>query len=204
MSRAGHGRSSSCSVSTTGSCLFRSAPSSPVCSDGRLRDRVASQSRQPGHADVPVYDAHRLAGPDHELGAVRGVQPGAAALAGALALVSLSPTVEPFIVFGYVMFYFGPYFPAIWILRKLQAKQAREAFVSRHPLVSLGGACAGHRVRLGRVPRDHPGPDRHVHLLAGDSVGFGVRRKHLPVPADLGVVRGHVRDGSGGHPVLPR
>ena len=37
-------------------------------------------------------------------------------------LVSLSPTVEPFVVFGYVMFYFGPYFPAVWILRKLQAK----------------------------------------------------------------------------------
>ena len=40
-------------------------------------------------------------------------------------LVSLSPTVEPFVVFGYVMFYFGPYFPAVWILRKLQAKTAR-------------------------------------------------------------------------------
>jgi hypothetical protein len=53
-------------------------------------------------------------------------------------LVSLSPTVEPFIVFGYVMFYFGPYFPAIWILRKLQAKYGPEAFVSRHPLISLG------------------------------------------------------------------
>jgi hypothetical protein len=53
-------------------------------------------------------------------------------------LVSLSPTVEPFIVFGYVMFYFGPYFPAIWILRKLQAKHGPEAFVSRHPLVTLG------------------------------------------------------------------
>ena len=37
-------------------------------------------------------------------------------------LVSLSPTVEPFVVFGYVMFYFGPYFPAVWILRKLQAR----------------------------------------------------------------------------------
>ena len=53
-------------------------------------------------------------------------------------LVSLSPTVEPFVVFGYVMFYFGPYFPAVWILRKLQAKYGPEAFVSRHPLVSLG------------------------------------------------------------------
>lgn len=53
-------------------------------------------------------------------------------------LVSLSPTVEPFVVFGYVTFYFGPYFPAIWILRKLQAKYGPTAFVSRHPLVSLG------------------------------------------------------------------
>jgi Spirocyclase AveC-like len=37
-----------------------------------------------------------------------------------------------------VMFYFGPYFPAVWILRKLQAKYGPEAFVSRHPLVCLG------------------------------------------------------------------
>ena len=53
-------------------------------------------------------------------------------------LIMMSPTVEPFIVFGYVTFYFGPYFPAIWILRKLQAKYGPEAFVSRHPLLSLG------------------------------------------------------------------
>jgi len=53
-------------------------------------------------------------------------------------LVSLSPTVEPFVVFGYVMFYFGPYFPAVWILRRLQAKYGPTSYVSRHPLVSLG------------------------------------------------------------------
>ena len=53
-------------------------------------------------------------------------------------LVSISPTVEPFVVFGYVMFYFGPYFPAVAILRRLQAKKGPEAFVSRHPLVCLG------------------------------------------------------------------
>ena len=53
-------------------------------------------------------------------------------------LVSLSPSVEPFVVFGYVMFYFGPYFPAVWILRKLQARKGPEAFVSRHPLICLG------------------------------------------------------------------
>jgi hypothetical protein len=58
-------------------------------------------------------------------------------------LVSLSPTVEPFVVFGYVMFYFGPYFPAVWILRKLQAKYGPTSYFSRHPLVSLGVlACA--------------------------------------------------------------
>lgn len=53
-------------------------------------------------------------------------------------LVSLSPTVEPFIVFGYVLFYFGPYFPAVWILRKLQARHGPQGFPSRHPLISLG------------------------------------------------------------------
>ena len=53
-------------------------------------------------------------------------------------LIMMSPTVEPFIVFGYVTFYFGPYFPAIWILRKMQAKRGPEAFVTRHPLISLG------------------------------------------------------------------
>ena len=53
-------------------------------------------------------------------------------------LIMMSPTVEPFIVFGYVTFYFGPYFPAIWILRKMQAKRGPEAFVTRHPLLSLG------------------------------------------------------------------
>src|ERR1700747_3008112 len=53
-------------------------------------------------------------------------------------LIMMSPIVAPFIVAGYVLFYFGPYFPAVWILRKMQAKRGPEAFVSRHPLISLG------------------------------------------------------------------
>jgi hypothetical protein len=53
-------------------------------------------------------------------------------------LVSLSPTVEPFIVFGYVMFYLAPFFPAIWVLRRLQRNRSVDAFVWRHPLISLG------------------------------------------------------------------
>ena len=38
-------------------------------------------------------------------------------------LVSVSPTVEPFVVIGYVMFYLAPFFPAIWILRRLQRRR---------------------------------------------------------------------------------
>jgi hypothetical protein len=52
-------------------------------------------------------------------------------------LVSLSPTVEPFIVIGYATFQMGAYFPAIWILRRLQARKPPESFVWRHPLISL-------------------------------------------------------------------
>lgn len=52
-------------------------------------------------------------------------------------LVSLAPTVEPFIVIGYATFYMAPFFPAVWILRRLQARRSPDAFVWRHPLVSL-------------------------------------------------------------------
>lgn len=52
-------------------------------------------------------------------------------------LVSLSPTVEPFVVIGYVMFYLLPFFPAVWILRRIQRRSAVESFAWRHPLVCL-------------------------------------------------------------------
>jgi hypothetical protein len=53
-------------------------------------------------------------------------------------LVRLSPTVEPFIVIGYSTFYFiGPFFASTWILRRLQARAATDAFVWRHPLLTL-------------------------------------------------------------------
>jgi hypothetical protein len=54
-------------------------------------------------------------------------------------LVSLSPTVEPFIVIGYATFYMAPFFPAVWILRRLQARRPADAFVWQHPLVALSG-----------------------------------------------------------------
>ena len=52
-------------------------------------------------------------------------------------LASISPTVEPFVVIGYVMFYLAPFFPAVWLLRRLQRGRSMESFVWRHPLVSL-------------------------------------------------------------------
>ena len=52
-------------------------------------------------------------------------------------LARMSPTVEPFIVIGYALFYFGPFFPAMAILRRLQARASVEAFVWRHPLLTL-------------------------------------------------------------------
>jgi hypothetical protein len=54
-------------------------------------------------------------------------------------LVSLSPTVEPFIVVGYATFYMAPFFPAVWLLRRLQSRRPAESFVVRHPLIVLAG-----------------------------------------------------------------
>jgi hypothetical protein len=54
-------------------------------------------------------------------------------------LAELSPTVEPFIVIGYALFYFGPFFPAMALLRRLQARAPMTSFVWRHPLWSLAG-----------------------------------------------------------------
>jgi hypothetical protein len=53
------------------------------------------------------------------------------------ALESVSPTVEPFVVVGYVMFYLAPFFLGIWILRRLQRRRRPDSFVWRHPLISL-------------------------------------------------------------------
>ena len=54
-------------------------------------------------------------------------------------LFSLSPTVEPFIVVGYATFYMFPFFPAVWLLRRVQARKPVESFAWRHPLVAMSG-----------------------------------------------------------------
>ena len=55
------------------------------CAAAGLYQRLATESGQSGHADVLVHHADRVAGPDHELVAVRGLQPRPRPLAGVLA-----------------------------------------------------------------------------------------------------------------------
>jgi hypothetical protein len=52
-------------------------------------------------------------------------------------LVSLSPSVEPFVVVGYVMFYLVPGLAGIWVLRRIQRHRPVDSFVWRHPLLTL-------------------------------------------------------------------
>jgi hypothetical protein len=89
----------------------------------------------------------------------------------------LSPTVEPFVVVGYAMFYFAPFFPAVWVLRKLQARRPPESFVWRRPLLSLAAL-----------------------ILV---IGF-VFDMLLEVSPDLGIHVRHVRDDSRGRALLSR
>lgn len=60
-------------------------------------------------------------------------------------LVSMSPTVEPFLVLAYASFYFLPFFPAMWILRAIQRRRPVSSFAWRHPLICLAGLiyCVG-------------------------------------------------------------
>jgi hypothetical protein len=53
--------------------------------------------------------------------------------------VSLSPTVEPFVIAGYAFLFLGPYFPAAAVLRRLQRGRSPESFVWQHPLICLTG-----------------------------------------------------------------
>jgi hypothetical protein len=52
-------------------------------------------------------------------------------------LLSLSPTVEPFVVVGYATFYVATFFPALFVLRRIQARRPVDSFAWRHPLISL-------------------------------------------------------------------
>src|SRR4029077_18954435 len=51
--------------------------------------------------------------------------------------VSVLLLVEPFTLIGVATFYMAPFFPAVWLLRRAQARRPVESFVWRHPLLSL-------------------------------------------------------------------
>ena len=51
-------------------------------------------------------------------------------------IVSLSPTIEPLFIAAIAMFVVPPFFPAIWVLRRLQARRPLDSFASRHPFES--------------------------------------------------------------------
>ena len=53
-------------------------------------------------------------------------------------LIMMSPTVEPLIVFGYVTFYFGPYFPAICDPAQDAGEERPGSVRLPAPAVSLG------------------------------------------------------------------
>ena len=133
-----------------------------------------------------MHHADRLAGPDHELVALRRVQPDAVALAGELAAGDdVADRPDRSSCSGYVTFT-GPYFPAIWILRKLQAKHGLQAFVSRHPLISLGalvlviGFIFDAMLEVSLV--------RTGLYIYSQTIPFRnpVPGQHIPVPFDLG------------------
>jgi hypothetical protein len=52
-------------------------------------------------------------------------------------LLSVSPTVEPFVVIGYAAFYLAPFFGGIWLLRRIQSRRPLDSFAWKHPLISL-------------------------------------------------------------------
>lgn len=51
--------------------------------------------------------------------------------------ISLSPTIEPLVVFAYASVLVCPAFLTLAILRRVQARASADAFVWRHPLLSL-------------------------------------------------------------------
>ena len=120
----------------------------------RVRQRLAAQSGQPGDADVPVHHADRVAGPDHELVAVRGLQPRPHPLAGVLAagvVVADRRTVRRVRLRDVLL---RPVLPGG--LDSAQAAGEVRAYGLRGatPAGQPGSAGPGDRLRLRRVARD--------------------------------------------------
>ena len=118
-------------------------------------------------------------------------------------LVSLSPTIEPFVVIGYVMFQLGPYFPAIWVLRKIQARRPVDSFVWRHPLISLGVLILFFGFIIDMILEVTLIRTGHVHLLPGDPVRVDLPGTPHQFPLLWESIVGHPRHDPGRGPHLP-
>ena len=96
------------------------------------------QPCSPLRPDGAGVDGDRLAGPDHELGAVRGLQPAALALSRRLAAgepVAHGRALHRDRILDLLLH--RPLLREHWILRRLQARASTDSFVWRRPLVSL-------------------------------------------------------------------
>ena len=141
----------------------------------------------PGAADGHRPHADRLAGPDHELVAVRRLQPATVALARGLApgvAVADGRTVPGHRVHHVLP---RPVLPGDLDPAEAAGPQACRLVRVAAPADQPGADHPADRVRHRHDARGHPGPHRLLHLLAGHPVGFDLRREAVPVPADLGI-----------------
>ena len=147
----------------------RSSRSSRSSALSRLRVGMAQLWAAPLHPDGPGDHDHRLARPDDELGALRRVQPAAVALARVMAAgfaLSDHRTIRRLRLCDV----------SVWTVLsgRLGAAQdsgpaAADAFVWRHPLISLGVLIFVFGFIIDMILRSRC-PHRAVHLLAGDPV----------------------------------
>ena len=169
-----------------------------------LRRDVAAPSEASDPVDGARMYGDRLDGPDHELGALRGLQPAAVALARVVAAgfvvadrraarrVRLCDVLSLAVLSGDV--------PPAPVAADAAGRLVRLAASARQH----GVAHLRDRLRLRRGAGDLLDPRRAVHLFAGHPVRVGVRGQALSVPVDLGVGARDRGDDPGRRAAVPR
>src|ERR1700758_685935 len=165
---------------------------------------LASLWPAPIHTHGDCDHVHRLAGPDYELGAVRGLRPATVALAGVVAFsLDLSHyravrrlwlrdvSIRPALPGGLGSPQDSGSTPGRLIRVAPSADQS-------WPLDLRGGVHRRH------VSRSRSDPHRSVQLFAGDPVRLDLHRYTASVPAPMGIFFGHAGDDSRGDIGLPR
>ena len=140
-----------------------------------------------GHHD------HRLARPDHELGAIRGVQPAAVALAGVLAAGFALADDRALRRHRLCDVSARPVLPGDLDPAKIQARRPVDSFVWRHPLISLGVLILVFGFIIDmilEVTLVRTGMYIYSQVIPFGSIFVGTR---APVPAAVGIRVGHAR-----------